>query len=111
MTENTKATGSTYKRKELEIDLMQYGRKLWAARKLLLKAAGIAVLVGLVFAFTTPRKYTVSVTLAFLSLVSLSRVCLYDRGRSYQYYSCTSKYWKSNIGIFHERWFDTRHCI
>ena len=64
MTENTKATGSTYKRKELEIDLMQYGRKLWAARKLLLKAAGRAGLVGLVFAFTSPRTYTVSVTLA-----------------------------------------------
>lgn len=31
---------------ELEIDLMEYARKLWAARKLLLKVAGIAVIVG-----------------------------------------------------------------
>ena len=27
---------------ELEIDLMEYVRKLWAARKMLLKVAGIA---------------------------------------------------------------------
>lgn len=28
---------------ELEIDLMEYVRKLWAARKVLLKAAGIVI--------------------------------------------------------------------
>lgn len=61
MTENNKIN---CKRKELEIDLMEYGRKLWASRKLLFKAAGIAVIVGLIFAFTTPQKFTVSVTLA-----------------------------------------------
>lgn len=49
---------------ELEIDLMEYARKLWAARKLLLKVAGIAVVVGVVIALTTPKQYTVSVTLA-----------------------------------------------
>lgn len=49
---------------ELEIDLMVYARKLWASRKLLLKVAGIAVVVGIVIAFTTPREYTVNVTLA-----------------------------------------------
>ena len=31
---------------ELEIDLMEYVRKLWAARKVLLKAAGIGVAMG-----------------------------------------------------------------
>ena len=49
---------------ELEIDLMEYARKLWAARKLLLKVAGIAVIVGIIIALTTPKQYTVSVTLA-----------------------------------------------
>lgn len=33
---------------ELEIDLMEYVRKLWAARKVLLKAAGIGAIVGTV---------------------------------------------------------------
>lgn len=49
---------------EMSIDLMEYARKLWAARKLLLKVAGIAAVVGVIFAFTTPRTYTVNVTLA-----------------------------------------------
>lgn len=49
---------------EMEIDLMEYARKLWAARKLLLKVIGIATIVGLIIAFTTPKKYTVNVTLA-----------------------------------------------
>lgn len=49
---------------EQEIDLMEYALKLWEARKTLLKAAGIAALLGVVIALTTPRQYTVSVTLA-----------------------------------------------
>ena len=49
---------------EMEIDLMEYARKLWAARKLLLKVAGLAIIVGIVIALTTPKQYTVSVTLA-----------------------------------------------
>ena len=49
---------------ELEIDLMEYARKLWAARMLLLKVAGIAAVVGVVIALTTPKQYTASVTLA-----------------------------------------------
>lgn len=49
---------------EMEIDLMEYARKLWAARKLLIKVAGIAVIVGVVIALTTPKQYTASVTLA-----------------------------------------------
>jgi len=43
---------------------MEYARKLWKARKLLLKVAGIATIVGLVVAFTTPKEYTVNVSLA-----------------------------------------------
>ena len=49
---------------EMEIDLMECIRTLWAARKLLFKVAGIAVIVGVVIALTTPKQYTVSVTLA-----------------------------------------------
>ena len=49
---------------ELEIDLMEYARKLWAARKLLLKIAGIAAVVGIVIAFSIPKKYTAEVTLS-----------------------------------------------
>lgn len=49
---------------EMEVDLMEYVRKLWAARKLILKVAGIAVVIGVVIALTTPAQYTASVTLA-----------------------------------------------
>lgn len=49
---------------ELEIDLMEYARKLWAARKLLLKVAGIAAVVGVVIALSIPKKYTAEVTLS-----------------------------------------------
>lgn len=49
---------------ELDIDLMEYVRKLWKARKLLLKVAGIAVIVGVIIALTTPKQYTVNATLA-----------------------------------------------
>ena len=49
---------------EMEIDLMEYARKLWAARKLLLKVAGIAVIVGVVIALSIPKQYTAEVTLS-----------------------------------------------
>ena len=64
MTENKNYTNPPQEEEELEIDLMEYARKLWAARKLLLKVAGIAVIVGVIIALTTPKQYTVSVTLA-----------------------------------------------
>ena len=66
MTENKeyKNVPSYQEEDEMEIDLMEYARKLWAARKLLLKVAGIAVIVGVVIALTTPKQYTASVTLA-----------------------------------------------
>lgn len=49
---------------EMEIDLMEYARKLWAARKRLFKVGGIAAIVGVIIALTTPKEYTVNVTLA-----------------------------------------------
>ena len=44
---------------ELEIDLMEYVRKLWAARKMLLKVAGIGAIVGVIIALSIPKQYTV----------------------------------------------------
>ena len=64
MTENKNYTNLPQEEEELEIDLMEYARKLWDARKLLLKVAGIAVIVGVVVALTTPKQFTVNVTLA-----------------------------------------------
>ena len=49
---------------EQEIDLMVYVRKLWEARKLFLKVAGIAALVALVIAYSLPKKYTAEVLLS-----------------------------------------------
>lgn len=49
---------------EVEIDLMEYARKLWGVRKLLLKAAAVGLVVGVVVALSIPRKYTVSVILS-----------------------------------------------
>ena len=66
MTENKeyKNVPQYQEKDEMEIDLMEYARKLWAARKLLFKVAGIAVIVGVIIALTTPKQYTASVTLA-----------------------------------------------
>ena len=64
MTENKNYTNLPQEEEELEIDLMEYVRKLWDARKLLLMVAGIAAIVGVVIALTTPKQYTVNVTLA-----------------------------------------------
>ena len=65
MTENKNYTNNMpQEEEELEIDLMEYARKLWAARKLLLKVAGIAAIIGVVVALTTPKTYTVNATLA-----------------------------------------------
>lgn len=49
---------------EQEIDLIDLLRKVIAMRKTLYKAAGIGLVVGIIIAFSIPRQYTVSVTLA-----------------------------------------------
>lgn len=66
MTENKEYTQApaNQETEEQEVDLMEYVRKLWLARKTLFKAAGIAAVLGVVIALTTPRQYTVNVTLA-----------------------------------------------
>ena len=66
MTENKeyKQVPPHQEKEEQEIDLMEYARKLWESRKTLLIASGIAAVLGVVIALTTPRQYTVTVTLA-----------------------------------------------
>ena len=64
MTEDKNYTNVPREEEEFEIDLMEYVRKLWDARLLIIKVAGIAAIVGVIIAFTTPKEYTVNVTLA-----------------------------------------------
>lgn len=49
---------------EQEIDLVELALKVWSRRKLIFKACGVAVLVGLVVAFSIPREYSTGVLLA-----------------------------------------------
>lgn len=49
---------------ELEIDWMDILRKIIAIRKTLYKAAGIGLVLGIIIALSTPKQYTVSVTLS-----------------------------------------------
>ena len=46
---------------ELEIDLMAYARKLWQVRKLLLKVAGVAAIIGIIIVCSIPDQYTAEV--------------------------------------------------
>ena len=64
MVENKNYINTPQQEDELEIDLMEYARKLWAARKLLLKVAGMAAIVALVIAYSIPKKYTAEVLLS-----------------------------------------------
>ncbi|MEQ3277076.1 chain-length determining protein [Bacteroides thetaiotaomicron] len=49
---------------EMEIDLMDILRKIIAIRKILYKAAGIGLVIGIIVALSIPKKYTVEVTLS-----------------------------------------------
>ncbi|WP_294593286.1 Wzz/FepE/Etk N-terminal domain-containing protein [uncultured Bacteroides sp.] len=49
---------------EEEIDLLELALKVWAERKWILKCCGWAVLVGLVIAFSIPKEYTATATIA-----------------------------------------------
>ena len=64
MAEDKNYTNAPLEEEELDIDLMDYARKLWTARKLLLKVAGIAAVVALVIAYSLPKKYTAEVLLS-----------------------------------------------
>lgn len=47
-----------------EIDLMDILRKIIGIRKIIYKAAGIGLLIGVIVAISIPEKYTVGVTLS-----------------------------------------------
>lgn len=49
---------------ELEIDLMELARKLWARRRFLIRAMGVGLVLGVIVALAMPKKYTVNVTLS-----------------------------------------------
>ncbi len=49
--------------KDDEIDLVALVKTIWAGRKIIFYSVGIAILIGLVIAFTSPVKYTASATL------------------------------------------------
>lgn len=55
-------------REEQEIDLLELAKKLWKRRKTFYKALGGALVVGLVIAFSIPKEYSVTVTLAAESI-------------------------------------------
>lgn len=64
MSEENKLNTTPQQPEEQEIDLIELAQKVWASRKLVFKACGYAVLVGLVVAFSIPKEYSTSVTLA-----------------------------------------------
>ena len=49
---------------EIEIDLMDLLRKIISIRKMIYKAAGIGLIVGIIVAISIPKQYTVEVTLS-----------------------------------------------
>lgn len=55
---------ATQPQEEQEIDLLELALKVWAERKFILKACGYAVIVGLVIAFSIPKEYTATATIA-----------------------------------------------
>ena len=64
MSEENKLNTTPQQPEEQEIDLIELAQKVWASRKLVFKVCGYAVLVGLVVAFSIPKEYSTSVTLA-----------------------------------------------
>ena len=49
---------------EIEIDWMEILRKIIAIRKMLYKAAGVGLILGIIIALSIPKQYTVTVTLS-----------------------------------------------
>ena len=49
---------------EEEIDLLELALKVWAERRWILKCCSYAVIVGLVIAFSIPKEYTATATIA-----------------------------------------------
>lgn len=49
---------------EQEIDLVELAKRLWEERRFLLKCCGMAVVAGLIVAFSLPKEYSTTVKLA-----------------------------------------------
>jgi hypothetical protein len=64
MTENQYNENIQQPTEEEEIDLLELAQKLWNERKLIIKVCCIAAVVGVVVAFSIPKVYTTTVTLA-----------------------------------------------
>ena len=47
-----------------EIDLIELAKRLWGERKFIFKCCGVAIVVGLVVAFSIPKEYSTTVKLA-----------------------------------------------
>lgn len=64
MSENKIQNHTSQAAEEQEIDLIELALKVWKGRKLIFKTCGIAAVVGLIVAFSLPKEYSTSVTLA-----------------------------------------------
>ena len=60
----TKQLHNNHNDEELEIDLMDLFRKVIGIRRKIYKAAGIGLIIGVIVAVSTPKQYTVEVTLS-----------------------------------------------
>ena len=59
-----KETQKNIPHQEEEIDLLELVLKVWTKRKWILKCCGYAVMIGLVIAFSIPKEYTATATIA-----------------------------------------------
>ncbi|MCI1648006.1 MAG: Wzz/FepE/Etk N-terminal domain-containing protein [Bacteroides sp.] len=64
MSEENKKAMPQQTTSEQEIDLLELAQKVWSNRKFVFKSCGYAMLLGLVVAFSIPKEYSTSVTLA-----------------------------------------------
>lgn len=48
-------------KEEIEIDLLELGKKLWSKKKFIIKCSIIGAIVGVVIAFSIPKEYTTTV--------------------------------------------------
>lgn len=50
-------------KEELEIDLLELGKKLWSKKKFIIRCSIIGAIVGIIIAFSIPKEYTTTVIL------------------------------------------------
>lgn len=60
----TKQLHNNHNDEEIEIDLMDFLRKVIGIRKKIYKAVGIGLVIGIIVAISIPKQYTVEVTLS-----------------------------------------------